>query len=265
VEAATAPRLRPVALPVEHGGWGLLLEPILLGLALCPTRAGACLGVAALAAFLARHPLKLLTGDVRRGTRHPRTWLAGRVALAYLLAALGALLAAAALAPGPGLFIPIALAVPLGVLQLVRDAQGRSRELAPEIAGAAALAATAGAIALAGGWPVGGALVLWTLLAVRAATAVLYVRARLRLDRGAPNAHCGLAVASHALALAASAALAAAGVLPWLAVAALALLLARAVHGVSRHRQPLEPKRLGWQEAGYGSVVLLLLVLGFSL
>ncbi len=264
MDAAAAPRLRSVALPVEHGGWGLLLEPILLGLALRPTWAALWLGLAALAAFLARHPLKLLTGDRRRDTRHPRTGLAARVALVYLLGALGALLVAAALARKPALLLPVAVAAPLAALQLVRDAQGRSRELAPELAGAAALAATAAAIVLAGGWPMGGALLLWLVLAVRAATAILYVRARLRLDRGAPNPGRGLAVASHALALAGAAGLAAAGVLPWLAVAALALLLARAAHGVSRHRLPLKPKQLGWQELGFGSLVLLLLALGYS-
>jgi hypothetical protein len=265
VEAPAAPRLRTIALPVEHGGWGLLLEPILLGLTLRPTWAGACLGVAALAAFLARHPLRLVAGDLRRGTRHLRTRVAALVAAAYLLGALLVLMAAVALAGGTALLAPIAFAVPLAALQLVRDAQGRSRELAPEVAGASALAATAAAIALAGGPPPGGALLLWAILAARAATAVLYVRARLRLDRGAPQAGRGIAVASHALTFAAAAALALAGVLPWLAVVALALLLARAAHGVSRHRERLAPKELGWQEARYASLALLLLVLGFAL
>jgi uncharacterized membrane protein YecN with MAPEG domain len=99
---------------------------------------------------------------------------------------------------------------------------------------------------------------------VRAATAILYVRARLRLDRGVPDTGRGLAVAAHALALVVAAALAAAGALPWLVVVALALLLARAAHGVSRHRQPLKPRQLGWQELGFASVVLVLLLLGFS-
>jgi len=265
VEAPAAKHLRSVALPVEHGGWGLVVEPILLGLALVPTWAGACLGATAFLAFLARHPLKLLTGDLRRGTRHARTWLAARVAVAYLLAALGALLAAVALARGTALFVPILLALPLAGLQLLRDAQGRSRELAPELAGASALAASAAAIALAGGSPLGSALLLWAVLAVRATTAILYVRARIRLDRGVPDTGRGLAIASHALALVGAAALAGAGALPWLAVAALALLLARAAHGVSRHRQPLKPRQLGWQELGFASVVLLLLLLGFSL
>lgn len=41
--AARTVKLRTVALPAEHGGWGFLFEPIVLGLLLAPTGAR-CLG-----------------------------------------------------------------------------------------------------------------------------------------------------------------------------------------------------------------------------
>ncbi|MBK8334978.1 MAG: YwiC-like family protein [Acidimicrobiaceae bacterium] len=50
--------LRSVALPTEHGGWGLTLEPVLLGLLLRWSGAGLCLGVAAFVAFMAAHPVE---------------------------------------------------------------------------------------------------------------------------------------------------------------------------------------------------------------
>jgi hypothetical protein len=58
---APTPRVswRALALPVEHGGWGFVVEPLVLGLVLVPSGAGACLAGAALAAFLVRHPLRL--------------------------------------------------------------------------------------------------------------------------------------------------------------------------------------------------------------
>ena|SRR5438045_2599608 len=37
---ASSVRIRLVALPVEHGGWGLTLEPIALGLLLAPSEIG---------------------------------------------------------------------------------------------------------------------------------------------------------------------------------------------------------------------------------
>ena len=95
-QAAPPVRLRSLALPAEHGSWGFLLEPIALALLLCPTRAGAWLAVAAACAFLARHPLKLVLGDRRRGSVAPRTAVAARMALAY---------AAGALAAEPGLLL----------------------------------------------------------------------------------------------------------------------------------------------------------------
>jgi YwiC-like protein len=256
-------RLRSLALPAEHGSWGLLLEPIVLGLVLCPTATGAWLSVAAAGAFLARHPLKLFLGDRRRGTVAPRTAVAVRVAFAYSALALAAFGTALASAPS-SVWIPVLLASPLAAFAVIRDAAGQSRDVAAELSGAVALAASAGAIALAGGWSLTAALLLWLVLAARDATAILYVRARIRLDRGVPTG-TRLVVASHGLALFLSAGLASLAALPWLAALAFAALLARAAHGVSNGRAPLEPKQLGRQELGFGALVLLLLALGYGL
>jgi hypothetical protein len=95
-------------------------------------------------------------------------------------------------------------------------------------------------------------------------TSVLYVRARIRLDRGlaaGPRAvHAG-----HAAALLASAGLAAAGWAPWLAALAFLVLLLRAARGLSARRRPVRPQVLGFQELGYGLLTLLLLALGYRL
>ncbi len=73
---------------MEHGGWGLLFEPIVLGLLLAPSLAGLFLSVAAMGAFLARHPFKLAVGDWRRGRRWFHTTLAvGFVVLYVCIAA----------------------------------------------------------------------------------------------------------------------------------------------------------------------------------
>jgi hypothetical protein len=47
-----------VAIPSEHGGWGLTFEPVLLGLLVEPSWPGVAIGAAALTAFLVRTPLK---------------------------------------------------------------------------------------------------------------------------------------------------------------------------------------------------------------
>ena len=257
---ATVP-WRAVALPAEHGGWGFLVEPVVLGLVLAPSGAGVCLALAALAGFLARHPLRLWLLDRRKHARHPRTALAERFFSGYAVLALVLLVAGFILARAP--FWPaLAVAVPIGLVPLAFDAVGRSREVLPETAGAVALGASATAIALAGGASPSLAWGAWALLALRSVTSVLYVRARIRLDRGlaaGPRA----VLAGHAVALAAATGLARAGWAPWLASAVFFILLARAAWGLSSWRRPVRPKTLGFQELGYGILTLALLAVGY--
>lgn len=261
VDAAAPVSLRSVALPVEHGGWGLLAEPLLIGLALSPSRAGLGFTLAALGAFLARHPLKLLLADRRRGARYARTAVAERVAAAYgALALTGAALALRS-AP-PAAWWPLLLAAPLGAGQLWYDARHQGRRLAPELLGGAALGSTAAAIALAGGWPATVAAALWALMALKAVTSVLYVRARLRLDRGQP-AGVETAVAAQTGALLGAAALAWVGAAPLLSVLAFAVLLLRAAHGLSAGRRALRTRDIGFRELFYGLLTATLMATGY--
>ncbi len=252
---------KAIALPAEHGGWGLLGEPVLLGLLLAPATAGACLALAALSGFLARHPLRLVLLDRRRHVRYPRTAVAERIFAGYALGA--TLLLAAAFALTRTAFWPaLVAAAPFALAALAYDALGRSREAAPEALGAVTLSATCAAIALAGGAPAPVAFAAWALLAMRSLTSVLYVRARIRLDRELP-AGPGSVLAGHLGALVLSAAMARAGIAPWLAVVAFAILLARAGWGLSPARRPVRPQRLGFGELAYGVLTLLLVSAGY--
>jgi hypothetical protein len=252
---------KAVALPAEHGGWGFLAEPVILGLALAPSAAGACLALAALAGFLARHPLRLLLIDRRKGARYPRTALAERAFAGFAGLAVAFLAVASVLTPSP-FWLPLLATAPIGLVAVAFDALGRGREALPQAGGAVALGASATAIALAGGAPTGFAWGAWTLLALRAVTSVLYVRARIRLDRGlaaGPRAvHVG-----HAAALAAAVGLASTGWAPWLAPAVFFVLLARSGWGLSPRRRPVRPQVLGFQELGYGLLTLVLLAVGY--
>ena len=102
----------------------------------------------------------------------------------------------------------------------------------------------------------------WALLSLRAITSVLYVRARIRLDRGLA-AGPGLVLAGHAAALAAAAALARSAGAPWLAAVAFLVLLARAAWGLSSRRRRVRPQALGFQELGFGLLTLALLAFGY--
>jgi hypothetical protein len=264
VSARGRVRLRTVALPVEHGGWSLTLEPVALGLLVAPSPAGLFLAAATAGAFLARHPFKIVAADRRRGRRFPRTAVAERFLLLYGGVALASALAAAATANSYAFLLPLLAALPLASVQLAFDAAGRSRSLLPELLSSVGLAAVSASIALAGGWPLAASLGLWAVLAGRAVPSILYVRARLqRLHGQAPQALP--TVVAHVAALAFVALLARAGVAPPVAAAVLLLLLLRAVVGLSAEGTKGSAKQVGIYEICYGAVTVAAVAAGHLL
>ncbi|MDR7418131.1 MAG: YwiC-like family protein [Armatimonadota bacterium] len=261
VGATVGPRLRLIALPTEHGGWGLLLEPIALGLAVAPSQTGLFLGLAAIAGFLTRQPLKIALADRRRRVRYPRTILAERFALLHGAVALLALVLALRTA-GAAATVALLAAVSLVLVQFGYDLRNQQRRLAPELTGAAALSMMAPAIALAGGWTPAPAVALWVVLMARAAPAILYVRARLRQMRGV-SAPATPPLLAHAAGLVVVGALTAVHLVPWIAVPAFAVLLVRAVYGLLPGRPIVRPAVVGVQELAYGVLLIVVLAIGY--
>ncbi len=257
-----AVRLRSVALPVEHGGWGMLGEPLLLGLLLAPSTSGLGVALAAVFAFFARHPFRLAAADWRQGRRTARTSAATRFALVYAgLAAAGLALAARS---SSGWWLPLAAAAPLALAQLAYDVRNKGKQLFPQVLGGVALGSVASAALLAAGSGLPAAAALWALVAAKATAAILYVRARLRLDRDLAASRAGV-FSVHALGIALALALAAARLAPWLAAAAFGLLLARAAHGLSRFRRRVRAQVVGITEVAYGLAFVLALAIGYRL
>lgn len=183
-EVGERPGWRAVGLPSEHGGWGLTLEPVLLGLLAAWSVAGAALGVAAFLAFLVRTPAKLVAVDVRR-----RRWLGrSRVALRIATVEAGVLLAAIAVATvvsGWGWLVPVLVASPLVAVEMWFEVRSRGRRLVPELCGAVAVASVSASIVIAAG--AGGRLAagVWLVLAARVVGAIPFVRLQIfRLRRG---------------------------------------------------------------------------------
>jgi hypothetical protein len=246
--------LRLVLLPTEHGGWSFLFEPILLGLLVACSWAGGLVALAAVCAFIARQPLKLFVSDRQRGKLYPRTHVAERAFLALALVALGALAGAWTLAGGR--FWPaLAIAAPLVAIGLAFDLGKRSREAGAELAAAVALGAIAAAIALAGGMRSELAFGLWGVLAARTIPTILFVRARLRLEKG-QKPGLALALAAHAVAIAGVMVLAYGGWAARFATWAMVLLAARAAVGLSPWRPRWKTWQLGVSEIVFGLVTV---------
>jgi hypothetical protein len=204
------PAWRAVAVPTEHGGWGLTLEPVLLGLMIAPSMGGLALGVAAFLAFLVRTPLKLAMVDRRRGRWLDRSRLAARIAAAESVAiALAATLAV--VFAGSGWLLFAAAAVPFVAVESWYDVRSRGRRLVPELSGSAGIAAVAGAIIVAGGGEPALAVGAWVILAARSVGAIAFVRlqiVRLRAQAASPPRRssdlaqvAAVAIAAAALAL----------------------------------------------------------------
>lgn len=239
-------RLRPLALPYEHGAWGFLLEPIAVGLLVAPSRGGALVALGTIAAFLMRHPLRLGIGDWIAHKHVPRTRVCFLLALGYGLAALAAF-AFVGLRP----LIPLAFALPMAATQFAFDVRNRGRARTAELAGALAAGWSASAIVLAGARPPALAIALWVLLAARAWTSVFYVRSTLR-GESRP-----LMLAMHAIAIVAAMILAWRGYVSALAVTAMAVLLARALPATGN----LRARDIGIRELGYGALTVLLIAI----
>ena len=203
---APRPAWRSVALPSEHGGWSLTAEPALLGLLVAWSWPGLALGVAAMIAFLARTPLKLVLVDRWRHRWVPRTTLAARFSV-FELAVFAVFVAYAATAAESGFWLPLVVALPMIVLELWYDMRNRGRRLIPELAGSIGIGSVATAIALADGAPQRLAWGLWLVIAARSLAAIPYVRMQISRAKSHPHprAHSDIAqLAAAAAAIVAS-------------------------------------------------------------
>lgn len=171
-------------MPSEHGGWGLTLEPVLLGLLVAPSIAGVALGVAAFLAFLVRTPLKLVAVDLRRDRWIDRSLLALRIA-AVELVVMAAMVVVAVTTAGWTWLVPAAVAAPLVAVELWFDVRSRGRRLVPELCGSIGIASVAAVIVVASGEAGSLAAGVWLVLASRAVGAIPFVRTQImRLRRG---------------------------------------------------------------------------------
>jgi hypothetical protein len=177
--------VKSVALPTEHGGWSLTAEPAILGLIVAWSWPGLALAVAAMVAFVARTPLKLVLVDRWRGRWLDRSRLAATVA-AVELAVLSLLVSYALLGASSGFLLPLAVAAPLVAVELWFDMRSRSRRLLPELAGSMGIGSIATAIALAGGASNRVAWGLWVVIAARSIAAIPYVRTQILRVRSRP-------------------------------------------------------------------------------
>ena len=249
---------RAVAMPSEHGGWGLTLEPVLLGLVVAWSGAGVALGFAAFAAFLVRTPLKLVAVDRRHGRWLDRSRLALRFAIVELIV-LGSTVTLAVALAGWAWLAPVVVAGPLVAIELSFDVRSRGRRLVPELCGAIGITSVAASIVLAAGHSNALAAGVWLVLAARAVGAIPFVRVQiLRLRHGqGPVLHSDVAqVASVAFATAAVI------VDRRLRLGAVGVVVLAAAQTIWVRRAPIPAKQVGLRQMGMGLALVAVTAAG---
>ena len=256
-------KLRGIALPTEHGAWGMVFEPIVAALAVAFSIGGVFVAIAFVGAFLMRQPLKVLLIERASGRRMPQGVVARRYIVLYTVIFLAGVAGAAAFVQLAA-FCPLLIAAPLAAIQIYFDSERQSRRLAPELAGAVAISSSAAVIALAAGWSPLTAVALWTILVCRSVPSIFYVRERLLLEKGKPFQYIQPVLFSAGAAVIALA-LATLGLGPWLAAAIMVILFIRAAVGLSRFHKPRKAMQIGVFEVIFGAVTVLAVIVGYLL
>lgn len=246
-------------MPTEHGGWSLTAEPAVLGLLVAWSLPGLALGVAAMVAFLARTPLKLVLVDRFRHRWLDRTRVAAQIAAVELVVLV--LLVAYALSAAQSFWVPLAVAAPLIALELWYDMRSRGRRLIPELAGSIGIGSIATAIALADGAATRVAWGLWIVIAARSVAAIPYVRTQILRTRSKPAPNWNSDVAQVA-AWGATVVGWAFDLVPFAAVVALSVLAA--INLVAVRLAPKPAVVIGIQQMVFGIVVILTTAIAVS-
>ena len=253
--------VRRIALPTEHGGWGFLGEPLAAGLAIAFSATAPWIVMMTVGAFLLRQPLRMLIAD-RWGRRDG--WVA--VTSFYFILLYAGLFAAGSVGVvgmgGMRPLMPFFIVLPLVAVQIYFEICCRSRALIPEIAAAIAISSSVAATALAAGLSWAFAFALWLVFIARLVPSILYVRERLRLEKGKPYSLPAI-VTAHTAALVIVAFLAFLGLVPVITCGAMIILLFRAITGLSATRKKMRAMQIGVREVIYGISTVIILVIGY--
>ena len=130
-----------------------------------------------------------------------------------------------------------------------------------ELTGAIAISSSVAAIALAGGitWP--AAMALWAVFIGRLVPSIIYVRNRLRLEKGKPWSRVE-PIAAHLLAFLVIGLLASYGLASMLTAIVFSFLLFRCIVGLSTYRRRIKAMKIGIWEVTYGAVTVASVIVG---
>ncbi len=256
-------KVKTIALPVEHGSWGFVFEPLTAALLIAFSVSAVWISLLVVGAFLMRQPLKVLLTDWQAKRNLPQTAVALKFTLFYGAIFLFGLAGSLFFVKSES-FLPFLFILPLAAYQIYCDASRQSRQLLPELTGAIAISSSVAVIALADNWTLGAALALWSIFVARLISSILYVRNRLRLEKGKEFSNF-IPISAHIFALLLVGILAFNGLSSGLTVLMFAVLLGRSAIGLSPYRKKVKAMKIGVWEVVYGTLTALSVVTGYYL
>ena len=117
-----------IVLPIEHGSWGFLFEPLVAASAVAFSAAALPLSVMVIGAFMMRRPLQIYLVDRIAGRSLPQT----RIALQFVLiffAMFAAGLAGSFLTSPLGALVPFAVVAPFALTRSIATPRERTASL----------------------------------------------------------------------------------------------------------------------------------------
>lgn len=248
--------IKSIALPREHGAWGYVLEPLVLGLLVAFSVKGLCLAVGALLAFMAHQPVRIFFSAQQRAKRPAFLFI-----LLYGIPAL-AFFALFVYKTDLYIFLPFIFALLFMVIYLILDLSGFNRKMITRLISPTAIDLIAVSIVLASGWGLVEAAAFFILLLSRAHPTTFYVRAKLR-QKEVGNYYDVLVVTLHLLALFATGFFVYLKHIPWLALIAVFMLFVRAVYGIYFNKINRIPKQVGIREFVFGILFVFISAAGY--
>lgn len=256
-------RVRGIALPNEHGSWSFLFEPMVVAIAVAPSISAIWISILVIGAFLARQPLKIFISNWQTIRNPEQTKVAYRFIHFYAAITSIGLFGSLYFAKLEH-FIPFALVIPLAIYQIYCDVSRKNRQLMPEITGAIAISSSAAVIALAGGWSFPAAFALWGIFVARLLPSIAYVRNRLKLEKGKEFSMIPV-ILVHFIAFGAIGMLSEYNLASKLTLFIFAVLLGRAMLGLSSYRRKMKAMKIGIWEVIYGVLTVLSVIIGHYL
>ena len=169
--------------PKEHGGWAILVEALLVGLAFHHSFLSVGMGVMSTLVFLVINPLSFWLKDTLGGKRYPRTEITERISVIYLIG-ITLLFLICFLSSSTKFWIPLIPAFFLIVIQIFCIVRHQEKEYWVQVLSGMSGGAITASILIAGGYDLSFALLMWLLLAFRSLMSIVFIREKARQIKG---------------------------------------------------------------------------------